>query len=136
MGSCARAQGRSTCRSDAARHDVAETDPRSPGTQSPAPRAHLLDLAGDQLGACAHYGLAARHTLSVPEQRCPKIRRAVVGAVAAYPSAEVFVIYPFRGKRMIGRAGTCRAIVVNPARWNVEAYPVPVVLGETLASNG
>jgi hypothetical protein len=103
--------------------------------RAPRPALTCSDLAGDQLGARAHYGPTARHT-SVPEQRCIKIRRAVVGAVAAYPSAEVFVIYPFRGKRMIGRAGTCRAIVVNPARWNVEAYPVPVVLGETLASNG
>jgi hypothetical protein len=114
-----------------------ETDPRSPGTTEPrAPRSPARTSRATSWGARAHNGLAARHTLSVPEQRCLKIRRAVVGAVAAYPSAEVFVLYPFRGKRMIGRAGTCRAIVVNPARWNVEAYLVPVVLGETLASNG
>ena len=37
---------------------------------------------------------------------------------------------------MTGRAGTRRATVVNPARANVDAYPVPVVLGDTLASNG
>jgi len=34
-----------------------------------AVRAHLLDLAGDHYAARAHYELAARRTLSVPEQR-------------------------------------------------------------------
>ena len=34
-----------------------------------AVRAHLLEMAGDQEGARAHYRLAARRTLSIPEQR-------------------------------------------------------------------
>jgi RNA polymerase sigma factor (sigma-70 family) len=34
-----------------------------------AVRAHLLDMAGDREAARTHYELAARHTLSVPEQR-------------------------------------------------------------------
>jgi len=37
---------------------------------------------------------------------------------------------------MIGRAGVRRAISVKPAFVNVEAYPVPVALGEATASNG
>jgi RNA polymerase sigma factor (sigma-70 family) len=35
----------------------------------PAVRAHLLELADDVAGARAHYELAARRTLSLPEQR-------------------------------------------------------------------
>jgi predicted RNA polymerase sigma factor len=34
-----------------------------------AVRAHLLDMAGDHDAARAHYRLAARRTLSIPEQR-------------------------------------------------------------------
>jgi predicted RNA polymerase sigma factor len=32
-------------------------------------RAHLLDMTGDHDAARAHYQLAARQTLSIPEQR-------------------------------------------------------------------
>jgi RNA polymerase sigma factor (sigma-70 family) len=41
-----------------------------------AVRAHLLDLAGDQEAARAHYRLAARRTLSIPEQRYLESRAA------------------------------------------------------------
>ena len=41
-----------------------------------AVRAHLLDLAGDREGAFVHYRLAARRTLSVPEQRYLESRAA------------------------------------------------------------
>jgi predicted RNA polymerase sigma factor len=41
-----------------------------------AVRAHLLDLAGDQEAARTHYELAARRTLSVPEQRYLESRAA------------------------------------------------------------
>jgi len=41
-----------------------------------AVRAHLLDIAGDQEAARAHYRLAARRTLSVPEQRYLESRAA------------------------------------------------------------
>ena len=34
-----------------------------------AVRAHLLDMAGDREAARASYRLAARRTLSIPEQR-------------------------------------------------------------------
>ena len=37
---------------------------------------------------------------------------------------------------MIGRSGVCLATVLNPSRANVDAYPVPVALGERVASNG
>jgi predicted RNA polymerase sigma factor len=39
-----------------------------------AVRAHLLELAGDAAGARAEYGVAARRTLSVPEQRYLRAR--------------------------------------------------------------
>jgi RNA polymerase sigma factor (sigma-70 family) len=49
---------------------VAEADPALAGHyRVDAVRAHLLDIAGDHEGARAHYRLAARRTLSVPEQR-------------------------------------------------------------------
>jgi RNA polymerase sigma factor (sigma-70 family) len=49
---------------------VAEADPALAGHyRVDAVRAHLLDIAGDQEAARAHYRLAARRTLSVPEQR-------------------------------------------------------------------
>jgi len=41
-----------------------------------AVRAHLLDLAGDHEAARTHYLLAARRTLSVPEQRYLESRAA------------------------------------------------------------
>lgn len=39
-------------------------------------RAHLLDLAGDHDAARVHYRLAARRTLSAPEQRYLESRAA------------------------------------------------------------
>jgi len=56
---------------------AAETDPALAGHHRvDAVRAHLLDSAGDQEAARAHYLLAARHTLSVPEQRYLERRAA------------------------------------------------------------
>jgi len=49
---------------------VAEADPALAGHyRVDAVRAHLLEAAGDREAARAHYRLAARRTLSVPEQR-------------------------------------------------------------------
>jgi predicted RNA polymerase sigma factor len=49
---------------------VAEADPALAGHHRvDAVRAHLLDIAGDHEAAHAHYRLAARRTLSIPEQR-------------------------------------------------------------------
>jgi RNA polymerase sigma factor (sigma-70 family) len=49
---------------------AAEADPALAGHHRVhAVRAHLLDMAGDHDAACAHYQLAARQTLSIPEQR-------------------------------------------------------------------
>src|SRR5205807_5001668 len=42
----------------------------------------------------------------------------------------------FRSCRMIGRGGTRHATVLNPARSNVEAKPVPEALGVRSASRG
>jgi predicted RNA polymerase sigma factor len=50
-----------------------------------AVRAHLLDLAGDQQAARTHYELAARRTLSVPEQRYLQSRAAQVTPPEARP---------------------------------------------------
>jgi RNA polymerase sigma factor (sigma-70 family) len=48
---------------------AAEADPALAGHHRvEAVRAHLLEMAGDQEAARAHYRLAARRTLSVPEQ--------------------------------------------------------------------
>lgn len=56
---------------------AAETDPALAGHHRvDAVRAHLLDIAGDEEGARAHYRLAARRTLSVPEQRYLESRAA------------------------------------------------------------
>jgi predicted RNA polymerase sigma factor len=41
-----------------------------------AVRAHLLDMSGDHAAARAEYRLAARRTLSVPEQRYLESRAA------------------------------------------------------------
>jgi predicted RNA polymerase sigma factor len=41
-----------------------------------AVRAHLLEMAGDLDGAREQYRLAARHTLSMPEQRYLNSRAA------------------------------------------------------------
>ncbi len=56
---------------------AAEADPALAGHHRvDAVRAHLLDLAGDQEAARACYRLAARRTLSVPEQRYLESRAA------------------------------------------------------------
>jgi RNA polymerase sigma factor (sigma-70 family) len=56
---------------------AAEADPGLAGHHRvDAVRAHLLDMAGDQRAAHAHYRLAARRTLSVPEQRYLESRAA------------------------------------------------------------
>jgi predicted RNA polymerase sigma factor len=50
--------------------DRAEADPALAGHHRVhAVRAHLLDLAGDREAAREQYKLAAKRTLSVPEQR-------------------------------------------------------------------
>lgn len=41
-----------------------------------AVRAHLLDMAGEHARAREHYRLAARRTLSIPEQRYLESRAA------------------------------------------------------------
>ena len=56
---------------------AAQTDPALAGHHRVhAVRAHLLDLAGDTQAARTHYTLAARRTLSVPEQRYLQSRAA------------------------------------------------------------
>jgi predicted RNA polymerase sigma factor len=57
--------------------DEAEADPALAGHHRVhAVRAHLLDLAGDQQAARTQYELAARRTLSIPEQRYLESRAA------------------------------------------------------------
>ncbi|MGI8624853.1 MAG: RNA polymerase sigma factor [Solirubrobacteraceae bacterium] len=56
---------------------VAEADPALAGHHRvDAVRAHLLDEAGDHEAARSHYRLAARRTLSLPEQRYLEARAA------------------------------------------------------------
>jgi RNA polymerase sigma factor (sigma-70 family) len=56
---------------------TAEADPALAGNHRvDAVRAHLLDIAGDHEAARAYYRLAARRTLSVPEQRYLESRAA------------------------------------------------------------
>lgn len=56
---------------------AAEADPALAGHHRvDAVRAHLLDMAGDRKAARTHYQLAARRTLSVPEQRYLTYRAA------------------------------------------------------------
>jgi len=56
---------------------AAEADPALAGHHRvDAVRAHLLDMAGDQDAAHTYYELAARRTLSVPEQRYLESRAA------------------------------------------------------------
>jgi predicted RNA polymerase sigma factor len=56
---------------------AAEADPALAGHHRVhAVRAHLLDIAGDHEAARAHYRLAARRTLSIPEQRYLESRAA------------------------------------------------------------
>jgi predicted RNA polymerase sigma factor len=60
---------------------AAEAEPALAGHHRvDAVRAHLLDIAGDQEAARAHYRLAARRTLSVPEQRYLESRAAQLTA--------------------------------------------------------
>ena len=57
--------------------ETAEAEPGLAGHHRvDAVRAHLLDLAGDRASARAAYELAARRTLSVPEQRYLQARAA------------------------------------------------------------
>jgi RNA polymerase sigma factor (sigma-70 family) len=64
-------------RAGLAQLDAAQADPALAGHHRvDAVRAHLLDLAGDRQAARAHYELAARRTLSVPEQRYLEARAA------------------------------------------------------------
>jgi predicted RNA polymerase sigma factor len=56
---------------------AAEADPALTGHHRvDAVRAHLLDIAGDHAAALVHYRLAARRTLSIPEQRYLESRAA------------------------------------------------------------
>ena len=56
---------------------AAETDPALAGHHRvDAVRAHLLEMAGDRGGGADRYRLAARRTLSVPEQRYLESRAA------------------------------------------------------------
>ena len=56
---------------------AAEADPALAGHHRvDAVRAHLLDLTGDRAAAREHYRRAARHTLSIPEQRYLQSRAA------------------------------------------------------------
>jgi RNA polymerase sigma factor (sigma-70 family) len=56
---------------------AAEADPALTGHHRvDAVRAHLLDIAGDREAARAYYRLAARRTLSIPEQRYLESRAA------------------------------------------------------------
>jgi RNA polymerase sigma factor (sigma-70 family) len=60
---------------------AAEADPALAGHHRVhAVRAHLLELSGDYEAARASYELAARHTLSVPEQRYLYIRINALGS--------------------------------------------------------
>jgi RNA polymerase sigma factor (sigma-70 family) len=59
---------------------AAEADPALAGHHRvDAVRAHLLDIAGDREAARTYYLLAARRTLSVPEQRYLEARAAALG---------------------------------------------------------
>jgi predicted RNA polymerase sigma factor len=56
---------------------VAEAEPALAGHHRvDAVRAHLLDMTGDREAARASYALAARRTLSHPEQRYLESRAA------------------------------------------------------------
>ena len=58
---------------------AAQADPALAGHHRvEAVRAHLLEMAGDRAAARAHYRLAARRTLSVPEQRYLESRAAAL----------------------------------------------------------
>jgi predicted RNA polymerase sigma factor len=56
---------------------AAEADPAlAEHDRVAAVRAHLLDMAGDHEAPRAHYRLAARRTLSIPERRYLESRAA------------------------------------------------------------
>jgi predicted RNA polymerase sigma factor len=56
---------------------LAESDPALAGHyRTHALRAHLLELTGDPKAACAEYEIAAKQTLSIPEQRYLRARAA------------------------------------------------------------
>jgi RNA polymerase sigma factor (sigma-70 family) len=60
--------------------EAAEADPALAGHHRvTAVRAHLLEMAGDPTGAREQYRLAARHTLSIPEQRYLESKAARLG---------------------------------------------------------
>jgi RNA polymerase sigma factor (sigma-70 family) len=62
--------------------DAAERDPALAGHyRVTAVRAHLLEMAGDVAGAREQYRLAARRTLSIPEQRYLDSRAARLGVL-------------------------------------------------------
>ncbi|SFP86347.1 RNA polymerase sigma factor, sigma-70 family [Amycolatopsis arida] len=66
-------------RAGLARLTEAEVDPPLAGHHRlAAVRAHLLDLAGERQEARRHYEEAARHTLSLPEQRYLRARAAIL----------------------------------------------------------
>lgn len=66
---------------------AAEVDPALTGHHRVAAvRAHLLDLVGDHGAARDQYRLAARRTLSVPEQRYLEQRARAAGPAPAAPS--------------------------------------------------
>jgi predicted RNA polymerase sigma factor len=60
--------------------EAAEADPALAGHHRvTAVRAHLLEMAGDPTGARDQYRLAARRTLSIPEQRYLESKAARLG---------------------------------------------------------
>ncbi|HXA59704.1 MAG TPA: DUF6596 domain-containing protein [Streptosporangiaceae bacterium] len=76
----------------------AETDPALAGHHRVhAVRAHLLDLSGDRQAAKACYEMAARHTLSIPEQRY-LAARAGADVEIADPAATLITIHVDRGR--------------------------------------
>jgi RNA polymerase sigma factor (sigma-70 family) len=63
--------------------DEADGDPALEGNHRiDSVRAHLLEMAGDREAARAHYRLAARRTLSLPEQRYLEARAAELAETA------------------------------------------------------
>ena len=45
-------------------------------------------------------------------------------------------LFRLRSYRMMGRGGVRCPMILNPARLNVDTYPVPVELGDKVASSG
>lgn len=77
---------------------AAETDPALAGHHRvPAVRSHLLELADDRQAARASYELAARRTLSAPEQRYLASRaRALTTAPGQPPDSLSHATSPVR----------------------------------------